>query len=388
MVLSAFFKARWGIVGLLSLVAAFVCVAFPHGLPLRAGASAVALSAIVSFIHLRHAGLAVLVAFAPLPGLLIAHAFGFADPLTIALCYLPGLACAMFMADEIAANIAHGFERRAACEDVLAKLGMSMGAAIGVASIGLAILALSPGPAVFAATLGAGVSAILIVPLGASDLPFGEDFVTRANRVREWRERMLDPVSAITQPRWAMSASGIAVIFAVLGYFGAHPVFDATEYAVFAALLLSASIAGFGLTWEWRRALALPLVLALLILIGMWGLEQIHARNALTPLVQTLGICAVPLVLVAVEASGHLTEDAASASSFALMRKGPAAIFFFAASALVMLFQIGDAPLVGALVVMLLFGCASTLLWLPALACAFETLFPRRSALDARYRVH
>lgn len=388
MVLSALFRARWGIVGLLFVAAACVCVAFPQNLPLRAGVSALLLSAAISFVHLRHFGLSALVAIAPMPGLLIAHGLGSAGPLTMALCYLPGFACALFMADEIAANVAHGHERRAACEDALAKSGVSAGVGIGVAAIGLAVLGLSQGPVVLAATLGAGVCAILIVPLAASALPFSEDFVTRSNRVREWRERMLDSVAAIAQPRWALSATGIAVIFAVLGYFGAHPVLDATEYAIFTALLLSAFIAGFGLTWEWRRALALPLVLVLLILIGMWGLAQIHEASRLLPLVQVLGICAIPLLFFAVEASRHLIEDPASASSFALLRRGPVTIFVFVNCALLVLLQIGDPLLAAVIVVMLLFGCTGALLWLPAIAGALETLFPRRSTLEARYRLH
>jgi hypothetical protein len=387
MVVSALFRARWGIAGLLVVAAAGVCIAFPRDLPLRAVISAFVLSAIVSFVHLRHVGLAVLAASVPLPGLLIAHGFGAADPLTMALCYLPGFACALFMADEIAANVAHGHEQRAVCEEVFAKSGASGGIGIGIAAIGLVILSLSHGQVALAATLGAGLSAILILPLAASALPFGEDFVTRANRLREWRERMLDPVAAIAQPRWALAATGVGIVFAVLGYFGAHPVLDATEYAIFTALFLSSFIAGFGLTWEWRRALALPLTLALLILIGMWGLAEIHEIGRLEPLVQILGVCALPLLFLIVEASRHLTDDAASASSLALSRRGPVTLFFFAACALVALFQMGDPLLVAVAAVMLLFGCIGALLWLPAIAGALETLFPRRSTLEARYRV-
>lgn len=388
MVLSALFRARWGIAGFLCVAAACVSVAFPQDLPLRAGASAFVLSAIIAFLQLRHIGLAVLVAFAPLPGLLIAHGFGASDPLTIALCYLPALACAMFMADEIAANIAQGHERRAVCEDVLAKSGVIAGASIGVAALGLAILALSHGPVALATVLAAGISAILIVPLAASALPYSEDFVTRANRVREWRERLLDPVTAIAQPRWSLSATGIAIVFAVLGYFGAHPQLDATEYAVFTAMILSAFIAGFGLTWEWRRAFALPLILALLILIGMWGFAEIHAVNGLLPLVQALGICAGPLLFMAVEAARHLTDDAASASSLALTRRGPVTIAFFVVGVVLVLSQMDDPLPVAVVAVILLFGCAGTIFWLPAIAGALETLFPRRSTLEARYRLH
>jgi hypothetical protein len=373
------------VLGLVCVAAVCVCVVFPHGLPLRAGVSAFMVSAVIAFVHLRHIGLAAIVAFAPIPGLLIAHALG--APQTMALCYLPGLACAMFLADDIAGQIVSGVERGAACKDAFAKLGGSAAASIAIAATGLAILSISGGIAALAATIGAGLSAILIVPLAATFFPFGEDFVTRANRLREWRERMLDPVTAIAEPRWAMSAAGIALIFAVLGYFGARPVLDAREYAVFAALLFAAGIAGFGLTWEWRRALALPIILIVLILIGLWGFARVHESIALLPFVQTLGICAVPLLLMAAEAARHLSEDGAAASSFALLRKGPATILFFAAAIVIPTVQFSNTAITAVIAIVLFFGCAAALFWLPAFAGALETLIPRKSALETRYRV-
>jgi len=375
------------VLGLVCAAAVCVCVVFPHGLPLRAVATAFVISTAISFIQLRHAGLAAAAAVAPIPGLLIAHVLGAAGPLAMALCYLPGLACAMFLAGDITAQIISGVERDAACKDAFAKLGGSAAASIAVAATGLAILSISGGVVALAAMIGAGLSAILIVPLAATFFPFGEDFVTRANRLREWRERMLDPMTAIAEPRWAMSAAGIAVIFAVLGYFGARPVLDAKEYAVFAALLFAAGIVGFGLTWEWRRALALPIILVVLILVGLWGFARVHAANALLPFVQTLGICAVPLLLMAAEAARHLSEDTGAASSFALLRKGPAAILFFTAAIIISIVQFSHAAITAVIAIVLIFGCAATLLWLPAIAGALESLFPRKSTLDARYRM-
>ncbi len=371
------------------VAASCACVLYPHALPVRASVSAFVVAAIFSFILLRHAGLAIIAAFAPIPGLLIAHAAGVAPPLTIALCYLPGFACAVFMASEIAGSIASGIERRTACEDAFAGLALSAALAIAAsaAALGVFWIVFQPSLAVVAATLGAGTTAILIVPLAATFIPFGEDFVTRFNRLREWRERMLDPLTAITEPRWGMSVGGIAIVFAVLGYFGAHPTPDARQGAIFAALLLAAFIVTFVLTREWRQAIAILIVLAVLSLIGLWGLEKIRAAHPLLSLLQTLGICAVPMVLLAVEAGRHLSEDAASAASVALLRKAPATILFFAAAAFITILQWSDAALSAVLVIVLIFGCAGALLFQPAFATALEALIPRRSTLEARYKL-
>ena len=208
--------------------------------------------------------------------------------------------------------------------------------------------------------------------------------MTRTNRAREWRERMLDPVTAITEPRWGMSIGGIAVVFAVLGYFGAHPALDAKEDAIFATLLLAAFAATFALTREWRQAATIPIVLAVLCLIGLWGLARIHAAHPLLSLLQTLVICAVPMVLLAVEAGRHLSEDSVS---LALLRKGPATILYFITAIVVVMAQFSDAALTAILVIVLIFGCAGALLFQPAFVTALEALIPRRVALEARYKI-
>ena len=384
MVLGAFFRARLAVLGLLCVAAVVVCVLYPHGLPLRAAFTAFLVSAAISFVHLRHLTLAPLVGVAPLPGLFAAHAFGAVNPLATALCILPGLACAMFASDDIATHIIAGADVRAACEGVLRKIATGA-AGIGIAGSGLSLYSADPhGLAVLAATVGAGVSALLVVPLGAAFLAFDEDFVTRFNRVREWRERMTDMFAIAAEPRWSMSITGIAIVFAVLGFFGAGSA--PIAYVSIVTLLLACTVAGFGLTRGWRRALSLPVVMFVLSLLGAWGFARAGEGRAVMALMQTLGICIVPLLSMAAEAGRN--ADTPGASSLALMRKGPVTFFFFVAAILIVAVQFGNAERTAAIAVLLVFGCLATLVALPAVTGALETLFPTKAALEARYRVH
>lgn len=387
------FRARIAILGIAAALAASAEVFFPHTLPMRStiaiGIALVAAFAI-SLIHLRHAGLAVLVAVAPIPGFLIAAAAGI--PLSPVLSYLPGYACAVFLADEIAQRVAAGIERPA--QDALRGLGLTGCVAIVAAAIPMAaILPFSKSSDTVAAlltTIGAGFSALLLVPLAASLLPFGENFITRANRLREWRERMLEHL-AITQPRWSMSVAGIAIVFAVLGFFGAESLRIAInaqlQIAVGAAAALPVFAAAFIATRDWRRALSVPLALIIPASIALWGLARIHVPLDLQSLLwsaRMLGLASVPIIFIAAEASRYLSDDAAS---LALQRKGAAVIFIFFLAALGAIAQWDNAAMIVVQIVVLFFGGAAALLFQPAFAAALEALLPSKAALEARYRV-
>ena len=60
-----------------------------------------------------------------------------------------------------------------------------------------------------------GLSALIVLPLVASLLPYSEDFVSRANRLRELRERRTEKLAAVTEPRWGLSLTGIGAVFFV-----------------------------------------------------------------------------------------------------------------------------------------------------------------------------
>lgn len=387
------FRARFAILGIAVALAAFAEVFFPHTLPMRSAIAigmALAAAFAISLIHLRHAGLAALVAAAPIPGFLIAAAAGI--PLSPVLSYLPGYACAVFLADEIAQRIASGIERPA--QDALRGLGLTGCVAIIAGTIPMAaILPFSKSPDTLAALLtiiGGGFSALLIVPLAASLLPFGENFITRANRLREWRERMLEHL-AITQPRWAMSVAGIAFVFAVLGFFGAESLRIAIggqlQIAIGAAAAFPLFAAAFIATRDWRRALSVPLALIIPASIAFWGLARIRVPLDLQSLLwsaRMLGVVLVPVIFIAAEASRYLSEDAAS---LALQRKGTAVIFIFLVAALGAIAQWDNAAMIAVQIAVLFFGSAAALLFQPAFAAALETLLPGKAALEARYRV-
>lgn len=376
--LNALFRARIPVLGLVGILAIASCVMFPPSRPYAlALAIAFAIAALGSYVHLRHVGLAPAVAFAPLPGMLMALAIGAPDGFAAVLAYLPGFAVAAFLADDFTQRIASGIDRNSAIRDAIGASALSACLAVLVPAGGLgAFLYFFPSLANLAAAaamIGGGLFAILIVTMVASLLPFGEEFVTRTNRLREWRERVLYRLTFITQPRWAMSFTGIAIVFAVLAFFGAQLAIDANEAVILGAFLIAAFGASFLLKRDWRRALATIMVLALVMLIAFWSVPQIHMQT-LFLLLLMLAVCFAPLFLMAAESDRYLSEDA---MSLALQRKGAAVLFIFLAAGFILI----SGPAI------LFFGCVGALVFQPAIATALETLIPSKAALEARYRV-
>lgn len=399
--LNAVFRARLAILAIPVLLAIGACVFFPHALSLRSGAAygaALAVAAVISLVHFRHVGLALTVVAAPIPGLLIASAAGL--PQFMVFAALPGFACAAFFADEIAANIAAGIDRSIAAQDALRGLGLA--AVLALAAMALPVSAYlfvsksSDAMTALLATAGAGLCAILMVPLAASLLTYSEHFITRANRMREWRERMLEHLAGVAQPRWGMSIAGVAIVFMALGYFGAQtlrvaPSLDETPIIIACVAALAIFAAAFALTRDWRSALSVLPVLALTALVALWAMARVHAdldSQSLLWVAQTLAIAAVALLFMAAEPGRFLGEDRSHAQHLALLRKGASVIFIFLASALILAVQFENMAMIVVQAIALLFGCLGALLFQPAIAVALETLIPRKSALEARYRLN
>lgn len=393
MVLSAFFWARLAVLTLVLIAAIAVPVFFRPalGYALQIAISFV-IAAVVSMAHLRHAGLAFSAAFGPVPGILIALALG--QPSAVAaLLYLPAFACAVFLADDIAQRIATGIDREIAVQDALAGLAASAGLAVLVPVVGLAAAFIFSGLrtelAAAVATIAAAITVIAIVPLSATFFSFDEDFVTDTNRLREWRERMLDTVTVVARPRWALSVTGMAIVFAVLALFGARNIAISPGNAIILGCFSAAAlVAGFGLTHDWRRILSVPAVLLLTVLLAFWAFARAHIAFDLHNfflLLQILAVCFAPLFLGSAEAGRYLSEDNAIAASLALLRKGPAIISFFLVAAF-MSIETGNAAMILAECAILLFGGVGALFFQPAIAVALEALFPQRSTIAARYR--
>lgn len=372
-------------------------------LPVASGALPIAGIACVALFHLRHFGLFALVLLAPVPGL---AAVAFVMPLwtnatviSAGLAYLVGLSGGLVLAGDLAILVCDGADAESATHAALRGRGIVLSvfilalaaAVLSLATIGDADMAAFTGAALVAAGGFAAIAGFYL----ARFLPYGENFVTYRNRMQERWNRVIERSIAVARPRWGFSVAGIALVFAVLGFFGAQTlkvpaemaaramaVFPGAGVAIFAAIAVA--------TRDWRIMLAAVLAQCPPLLIGLWGLAlmalPLDAKNLLF-LILALGAGAVPLVVAGAEA-GRTGDDAAIAAARTLLRSGLGFFFASAIPALAVLFAI---PLLGgigiALAAAFVFAAAEPLLFLPAFAIVIETWCPRPSAATSRYRL-
>jgi hypothetical protein len=402
-ILTVLFRWRWTIAVLLVLgsiaggYAGFRHAVPPLGMLPLAGLS-VLLTACVSLVHLRHAGLAALSALAPALGMMAASAV--AHPLST-----PGL-LAVYGVGCIAASLTGGETVRrllldgteSAAKTALARnllpcvLGTILGAAVAVAWL----FRVSPGLALGAGSvlLASTAYGILAVAFGASLLPFGESFFTAANRVRERREALLRVTTRIVEPRWALSVSGIVLVFAVLGWFGVEPVFahgaQIARPAYWGAAALGAFLLAFAVGRDWREGLAATLVLSVFMLLVLWLRGVVVGPLSEAMLVEiTVPASAAylpMLVLIGGWRRYHVSGDVSVVARARAQEDLGAAPYFAALSAaaatLPWATQHGST---GVLAVTFLLGGGAAAVAQPALATALEWLLPRRRSLNQLY---
>lgn len=401
------FQSRVIVLALLAGVAASVVALyamFGHALSLRA---TLALAAIIvvsfsfAFLHLRHAGLALAAAFAPVPGLVASASLG-ATVEPLALAFLAGLTIALFLADDISLRVVEGAGPADAATGTLRETALASAAAVIAASAfaGLLLLAGHHAGAPLAAALAefaSGASALILLPLAASQLPFGEDFVARANRLRELRGRRIEKIAAVTEPRWGWSLTGIGAVFFALAFFGSRSIYATASVAHSALevwLVAAVVVAGAALavTRDWRRSLAVIIALGLAALIGCWGYARASVLlnvGSWLALMQALGIGVAVILLVANAAHPDATEDMAAAAVRSLLGKTGAAVTSSLCAVVVLLglsLNIGGAAI--ALAAAIVFAAVGAVLLQPALTIALETVAPRRSTIEARYKVN
>jgi hypothetical protein len=358
--------------------------------PATMGAGVI-LAALCCTVQTRHIALAVLAAIAPLPGLILAApvsggpAFGFVPFLAYAFAF----AVAAMQAETV---VAHELDDKAREYP-----WRSAAAAIALMAVLTALWfwrTRSYDAAIQAIVdiAGAGVSALVLVPVGASLLQFDESFVARANRARERRRRICETVAMATIPRWALSLTGIALIFLALGWFGARPLFGdlwtASLLRIVASVFIVAVVAE-RIAGGWREAIAAALVAGTAALIALWGMAL--ARRGAFSYPGALEVAAFAAFLAfcgdrQAAAFRRLGDDAAVARERA-MEDGGSGLMFAAggavASMLPGLFLLHRAYAIYP--VAMLFAALGGVLFAPAIATAVEVMLPRRHTVEELY---
>jgi hypothetical protein len=385
-------RARLVVLSFLALLTVGAIARSPHiGLDVSALAVAetvvsISLLAAGAFFLLRHAGLALAVVLAPLPGLLIAAFVTWSylpslfDWQAAMMCWTPGFAATCLIGWRIAAKVAGGTAPRdvviAAIGELLPMLGAAFVLVLGVqAAIFFLLLR---GAVEIILIAGAYLSAILAAPLVISFLSFNEDFVARFNRAAEQRRRRLMRLDPLVQPRWAWSLCGVALVLTVLSCFGIQGSHDlASTWLAVPAVLIAATLAALR---DWRYALAALLTFAVAALLFFWlGVD--HGSLSAASIV-AVAIYALSWRTAAFERQGDDTgtailrtfEDSGTPVVYALWIAGIAILPFANRAS-------------GVFFATLIVGAAAALVFPPAFAVAIESLIPRRATIEARYRV-
>ncbi|MBS0274610.1 MAG: hypothetical protein JSR55_09460 [Proteobacteria bacterium] len=351
--------------------------------------AAVALLILIAFTYtqFRHAGLALVAALAPLPGTRVAVVLHMpAHPLA----YLCGFVVSLMLTSGIEARIRDGAPRR----EAMAR-GMSELLPILVWPIALAVCAtvlpalvakgfVAPVLSLILTVALCGAAALICTPVGLAFLPYPDDFITRANRLRERRERWLDWLTFVVQPRWGWSVGGIALIFAVLGFFGGADSGAIELFAAPAGLPIALglfAIFAYMATRDMRRTAALVLTSTVLMCLMFW----INARIAIDPAMALLAIAlaAMPALILAGQSSAFVRagDTMVVAILRGFERCAVPTIFYCLAATLALCISSEYAA-----AILVLCGGVAALLFFPALTTAIYDFFPPRVSLDA-YRV-
>ena len=344
----------------------------------------VALLILIAFTYaqFRHIGLALVAALAPLPGQAIVVLLHLpAQPLA----YLGGFIVSLVLTSVIETRFCDGAPAREATALVASEMLPILAWPIALVASATIVFALVARE--FAAlwlslaVVLCGVAALICAPAGQRFLPYRDDFITRANRLREHQERWLDRLTFVVQPRWGWSVSGIALIFAILGFFGGANSGTTGPLALLAAL--GVLFAGFAYvaTRNIRRVIAFLLTSAVLVCLMFW----ISARIVIDPAAAVLAIAlsAMPALILAGQSSAFArTGDAVAVATLRGFERCAIPTIFYCLAATLALCVSGEF----AAAILVACGGVAALLVLPALTTAIYDFFPPHVSLDA-YRV-
>ena len=405
-ILTFLFRLRIGVLVLLALATAAAAFVTFHDHPVPVGAlflgsASLLMGAVLAFVHLRHWGVAMLTALAPLPGMIATGPFAVQSGLPFS-GFLASYGFAYLAAACLGGRIVRrilgatdpavaGAPRTARCS-CRGGFSILVGAALVVGWLFQDARMLGEGGA--AALVAAALSVLVFVPLVSAILPFGENFFVSANRAHERRERLLRVASMVVEPRWGMSLTGITLVFATLGGFGVQPTIAHSallaQPVLWGASALLVFLMAFAVGRDWREALAATLALGTLTLLFLFLWSRAAGHLTVSSFIEIAIAAAASLflmlLLIARSRGYRQTGDARAVARLrAIEDIGVAPWFGVSGAATAILPWMLLHGSVAMLAAMILFAGTAALLAMPSLATALDMVVPRRRSVEELY---
>jgi hypothetical protein len=351
--------------------------------------------AAVAYWLLRHVYLAALTVAAPvcvLVSVLFLPNAWRSQSLVIGMFVAP--ICAMLIFDRASRSICAGAVSRAAFASARRE-ALAAIAPVLVAYI-VALFALLPGWVVWARDaldVAAGFAIALALGAAATSFSYSEAFIARANAARERRERLFESPAGLSETRWSLSVSGIALALAAVAVFGIRGFDVAIDWRLSAefagsAVLLAAAFAA--ITRNWRLTLAATLAALLAALLAFWMLAQVLPES-MTTLVLWFGLFLelVAMSVFVLRLSRYVNRDETPSAAIAmtLREQGPATVaasLVLAAAAVINVLLFDQASIASFMPIIA--GLAAALLFFPAFGNVLYWLLPRYRSVDEVFK--
>lgn len=327
-----------------------------------------------SWILFRHIGFALLAVLAPLPPSIFA-------PTAFPVAYLCGFVVAALLLRSVEVQRSQGTAHTQ--RQIWQELGPAAiwppVVAAGMAAVYPLVTGHVRGLFESILIVASGACAIVLAFPIARLLPFGEQVIIRTNRLREARDRWLDVLTFVVQPRWGWSIGGIAAIFAAVGYFGgAGAVWLAAPQWILQAWIAIGLVLGYAASRDIRRTVAFLLTCGALVCLSYWAAARLHPSAP--DWNEAVALSLVPIVAVLGSAAVFARAgDNVAVASLRAMEQTAFALFIVLAAA-----TLASALLAKWMLVCLLpFSGLAAVIVFPALTTATYDLLPRRVSLDA-----
>ena len=218
---------------------------------------------------------------------------------------------------------------------------------------------------------------------------YSEDFIARANAAREWRERLFERPVGLSETRWSLSVSGIALVLAAIALFGLRAVQIEIEWrddVGFAGSAFALAAAFAVITRNWRLTIAATLAVLLAALLAAWarmrmGLLAVQPLDLWFAVILEL----LPLSVFVMRMSRVVNhgEAAPSAIALTLREQGPATCAAFLIIATLTLADVvRQSSFLSFYLIPAIAGLAAALLFFPAFSNTLYSVLPRYRSVD------